>query len=192
MAPRISVIIPTLGRPHLARTLRSVVEQYPYQIVVVGDPAGNMDHAQRVCDYFGVPLEIVPADEHKQGYAQRTHGMSLAQGTHLAFLDDDDAWTPGAHTAMKERAADVPVVFRMAHPELGVLWRTPKVMFSNVGTPMFLIPNRPKDLGSWRPYLSRLDNRVTGGGDFLFLLETADRMGGLMWDDRVVCSVRPN
>lgn len=192
MATRLSVVIPTLGRPHLARTLRSVREQHPHEVILVADPAGDLEHVQRVARYFWLHVHEAPSDEHGNGYAQRQHGMTVATGTHLVFLDDDDAWTPGAHAAYLDRACDRPVIFRMDHPQLGVLWRSPTMMFANIGTPMILVPNQPEKLGTWQPHLGLLSNRRTGGGDYRFLIETIEKMGAPLWDERVVCRVRPN
>ncbi|MDZ7736252.1 MAG: glycosyltransferase [Gammaproteobacteria bacterium] len=90
--PTISVVIPTCDRPGLlAEAVDSVVGQTlpPVQIVVVDN--GNepvslapVDADTRVDVIRGFP---------RMGVAQaRNIGAILSIGSHVAFLDDDDAW----------------------------------------------------------------------------------------------------
>lgn len=192
MTPSISVILGTLGRPHLARSIRSLTDQQtPVEVVLVADPAGNVPHIRRVAEYFGVAVHEQASETSRRGDDQKNHGMSLATGTHLAFLDDDDEAAPGSIAAMLDRASDRPVLFRMDHPDLGAVWRTPTLRFGNIGTPCLLIPNQPSRLGTWAPFLGLPSNKAVGGGDFHFLMGTVERMGAPMWDERMVCRVRP-
>lgn len=194
MGARLSIIVSTLGRPHLARTLRSIAEQQPDEIIVVADLAGNLDHAERVADNFGAAFYTEVSNEYGRGNAQKTFGITQAQGTHIAFMDDDDSYLPGAIDAMRERATDRPVIFRMEvgpcvlrgvnHPNGVTLWKRPVLEYANVGTPCFLVPNDPNRLGEWVPHVD------CNGGDFTFITGCAEKMGGVWWDDRVVCKVR--
>lgn len=125
-----------------------------------------------------------------RGYQARTKGMLQATGTHLAFLDDDDVYVPGAIDTMRAHACDRPVIFRMDDPFHGIIWRTPELTYGNVGTPMFLVPNDPDRLGAWEPVeFGRGPGR---GGDFHFITGCVDRMGTPVWRTEVICRVRPH
>ena len=73
---RISVVIPTTGRASLEATKASAAGAY--EIIVVEDSTGD------------------------NGYTPRTKGMLQATGTHIAFMDDDDVYTPGALEVMQQ------------------------------------------------------------------------------------------
>jgi glycosyltransferase involved in cell wall biosynthesis len=159
----ISVIIPTLGRDSLADAKESCAGAD--EIIVIENQDG--DH----------------------GYSARTRGIQKAAGSHLAFLDDDDVYTAGAIELMREAACDVPVIFKMDHHQHGVMWRQPFLEFGNVGTPMFLVPNRPELLGEWKEHAPGFKEP---GGDFSFISGCVEKMGGVMWRDEIVCTVRPD
>lgn len=88
-----SVVIPTRDRPNLVRTaLRSVLEQTldDFEVIIVDD--GSVEPLEAPTEP-GVRLirsvtSLGPA-------GARNLGAGLANGEVLAFLDDDDTWTPG-------------------------------------------------------------------------------------------------
>lgn len=184
MAVKLSVVIPTLGRPTLKDTLASCADAD--EIVVVLDTArggtlpcelpGNAVFAQ---GDFGVT----------GGHAGRAHGITLTTGTHLAFFDDDDVYTPGAMDVLRGAACDRPVVFKMDHYAHGILWRAPVVEFGNVSTQMFMVPNDPSRFGVWDPHIPGLREP---GGDYTFLKGCVERMGEPVWRDELVAVLRPS
>ena len=181
---RLSVVIPTLGRPSLARTLASCADAD--QIVLVLDTAQG-GH---------LPCEIGPNVTFTTGnfgvtggHAGRVHGIGLATGTHLAFMDDDDEYTPGAIDLMREAACDVPVIFRMDHYAHGILWRDREVRFGNVSTQMYVVPNEPDKLGHWEPHIPGIPEP---GGDYTFMVGCVQRMGGPVWREEIVAKLRPD
>ena len=157
----ISVIIPTTGRDTLARAEASCADAD--EVIVVPNADGD------------------------RGYKARTEGMRRATGTHLAFLDDDDVYAPGALQVMRAAACDRPVIFRMDASSigLGVLWADPVLRYANVGTPMCLVPNDPARLGVWEPH------EGDRGGDYTFIRGCVERMGDPVWREEVVAVVRP-
>lgn len=184
MAVKLSVIIPTLGRDSLKATLASCADAD--EIVVVLDTArgGTMpcelpSNAVFAQGDFGVT----------GGHAGRAHGVTLATGTHLAFFDDDDVYTPGAIEIMRANAADVPVIFRMDHYAHGILWRDKTVRFGNVSTQMFMVPNDPARFGTWEPHVPGIPEP---GGDYTFLQGCCDRMGAPVWRDEIIAVLRPH
>lgn len=154
---RISVIIPTIGRDTLGAALLSCA------------------------DADEVIVEFNKDNDH--GYSARTRGMQRATGTHIAFLDDDDTYTSNAISLMREAACDSPVIFRMEYVNGSQLWRTQSVSLANVGTPMFLVPNKPELLGEWRAWVG------DSCGDYRFISETVNKMGEPVWRPEVVCNV---
>ena len=70
----------------------------------------------------------------------------------------------------------MPVIFRMDHPQHGILWREPELRFGNVGTPMFLVPNKPELFGEWKAHNPSLKEP---GGDYTFIKGCVEKMGGV-------------
>ena len=106
--PDVSVVIPTTGRPSLAEA-----------VATARDQQGVSVHVVVVCDLAEVPAgvarlrgqidEIVCTGGGRRGSFARNLGVRhAAPGSHIAFLDDDDAWLPG------KLAAQLPVLERLA------------------------------------------------------------------------------
>lgn len=192
---RLSIIIPTLGRPTLGAALHSIARQLGKhdEVILIADTAGNVDHArQLVVDPLGDFSDCrwryseIGGDSSGPGYLQRTYGMMLARGTHLAFMDDDDVFLHGAFDAMR-RTPDVgrPAIFRMRHPLLGMLWKDERLAYGNVSSQMLLVPNRQSRLGEWAPHTDGV------GGDFTFISGCVERMGAPVWCKAVVADISP-
>ncbi|PDV97072.1 glycosyltransferase family 2 protein [Candidatus Chloroploca asiatica] len=96
MSERISVIIPVYnGERFLAEAIQSVLDQTlpPDEIIVVDD--GSTDNTAAIVAGLAStsPLPICYVDQENQGpAAARNHGIRLAKGDFLAFLDADDLW----------------------------------------------------------------------------------------------------
>ncbi|HEX4490212.1 MAG TPA: glycosyltransferase [Acidimicrobiia bacterium] len=92
MAPEFSVVIPTFGRPEfLAAAIDSVLAQTvtDFEVVVVDDAspqAAVLPPDSRV--------RLVRRATNGGPPAARNSGIDAAQGRYVAFLDDDDVWTP--------------------------------------------------------------------------------------------------
>ena len=106
-----STIIPTVGRPSLARAVESVLSQQlpglPFEVIVVNDTVVN-DAVVNDAVVNDAPAPLPPApwqqDErvriiqtrgHERSVARNT-GAAIARGQYLHFLDDDDWLLPGA------------------------------------------------------------------------------------------------
>lgn len=93
--PKVSVVITAYNRPELLkRALDSATAQtYPsIEIIVVDDHSpcdvkGVVEAAEKPVKFFRMP---------RNGGANiaRNKGIDLASGAFIAFLDDDDEWTP--------------------------------------------------------------------------------------------------
>lgn len=91
--PAVSVVIPVYnGQLYLKDALDSVRAQtYPTtEIIVVDD--GSTDHSCDVARCFS-QVQIL-SQPHQGAAAARNHGIQVAQGEYIAFLDADDLWLP--------------------------------------------------------------------------------------------------
>jgi hypothetical protein len=132
-------------------------------------------------------LHVIHDASKDYGNTVRNEWMQKCTGTHIAFLDDDDVYTPDAIAAMEAMASsDHLSIFRMNHME-GILWRDKRFKFTNFGTPCLVVPNQPELLGTWRAF-----TEFGRGGDWMFAEETVKNMGGPTWCDHVVALIRPH
>lgn len=91
--PLVSVIIPVHnGERFLADTIQSVLDQtYPsFELIVVDD--GSTDSSAEIVQ--SVPGIRYFYQENQGVAAARNRGVAAARGNLLAFLDQDDLWTP--------------------------------------------------------------------------------------------------
>lgn len=194
---RLSIIIPTIGRAGLRATLASLFPQVTEadQVIVVAD--GKHDEAQAIAEKCGFPVTYHTMKKSSDtGYSARHRGMSLATGTHLVFMDDDDIFTETALRSIRTVASENPekiLIFRMIYAKDGrTLWHTPELRYGNVGSPMIVTPNIPARLGKWQP--SKFSKRPGGGGgDYEFVTSTAklSPSGAVIFRKEIVCIVRP-
>jgi glycosyltransferase involved in cell wall biosynthesis len=92
--PRVSVVIPAYNSGKLlGQTLESVLNQSFRDLEVILVDDGSTDDTTRVADAFGPPVRVVR--QRNQGpSAARNHGVEVARGPFIAFLDADDLWLP--------------------------------------------------------------------------------------------------
>lgn len=196
----LSVVIPTLGRSSLTRTLKSVMPQLidGDELIVIADTAGDVWNSRRAlmrcrrglhAKHVWSHLVSGPGNEEGQGYSQREFGVRYADKSHIVFIDDDDIYAEGALALFREHACEVPVIFRMDHPYLGLVWNTPELRFGNVGTPMFVVPNKKSKLGEWKSHTVIGGKPV--GGDYEFIRGSVENLGGPIWREEVVAIVNP-
>jgi glycosyltransferase involved in cell wall biosynthesis len=96
-APQVSVVIPTLNRWPLLerRALPSALAQanVEFEVVVVDD--GSTDETPARLAQLQEPRLRTVRHEQRRGLGQaRNSGIAAARGEWLAFLDDDDLWSP--------------------------------------------------------------------------------------------------
>lgn len=93
----VSVIIPTFNRAYcLCRAIDSALNQtHPALEVVVIDDGSTDGTKELVQGAYGNDARLKYARQDNRGVsAARNHGLRLAQGDYVAFLDSDDAWKP--------------------------------------------------------------------------------------------------
>lgn len=191
--PTLSLVIPTIGRPTLARTLASVRQQLwraGDEVLLVGD--GPQPIARDLWNQFKLPGRYLETEivlgHWGHGVRNWVFDNNHAIGQFVMALDDDDELTPQAVDTVRRAIAaapDQPHLFRMSGvPGLGTLWKVKELAEQNVGTPMFVTPNDSGRLGRYT---------LRYGGDFDFIQATCAMYGNdLTWHPEVICRVRPN
>lgn len=195
------MIVPTIGRPCLSRSLTSISEQLlpGDELVVVGDGVqpdarAAFQYAKSMQSFRGRAVYLeADCDRSVFGNFQRDCGMAEAIGDLVLFMDDDDVYVPGALQAVRrsaEAAPGRPLIFRArwgaGHHAHGVeLWADPVVRVGNVATPMVALPND-------RYAVCWMDGNDRGVvSDFEFLGAAIAEAGEPVWDETVVATVRP-
>lgn len=189
------MIVPSVGRPSLAGTLKSVDSIFVDEIIVSPDGRHAFDSCDAVImetklSFPSVSL-LQPIEEsrmNQRGHPQRNRGMLIAASPWLCFLDDDDVFVEGAFSQIiMGLEGYVPHIFQMRFvngsggEEAGsVLWQEPVLRECNVGTPMFVVPNRQM---GWWPSVQ--------AGDYRFIEETCRAQGDPVFVETVICEVRP-
>ena len=96
-APEITVVIPTRNRWELLarRALPSALAQeaVDHEVVVVDD-ASTDETPARLSEVEDPRVRLVPLDERAGVASARNAGIATARGAWIAFLDDDDVWSP--------------------------------------------------------------------------------------------------
>jgi len=203
----LSVIVPTVGRPSLARTLRSLLCQrsrLTWEVILVGDthaPQGGP--ATWAHQLAAVPQTLVgiPAaryvehdgGRHAWGHPQRNFGATVARGRYLAWLGDDDVYLPGAFEAIRTALTAEPeprvFLFRWIPPwKAPVLWEEAGVLLQDhIDAEQIVCPNDPERMGTW--------NAGRYQGDYDFIRETVDKWGGterVVWRPEVIAQAQPS
>ena len=184
--PTLSVIIPTIGRPTLKRTLDSIRAQQLVdgdEVLVVQD--GPPDEATRAIVEESRIAHYMATGKRAGdfGATPRNFGMAVAGGEYLASMDDDDTYTEGAFGVIRRAAArhpDRPLMFRIFGPSSEKrLWRFKTIRMGNVGSTMFVAPNVPGKVGRWGNHRAQ---------DFQFIHSTLALWpaGSLVWCPEVI------
>jgi hypothetical protein len=168
----ISFIVPTIGRPSLAKTLASIETQPGDEILVVGGVNPVSSHPRVRC------IPCAPGGDF--GHKERNFATPMARCRYIAHIDDDDVYAPGTRALMADAIQQTPgrpVIFRMQFPNGLTLWQEPVVRCGNLGTPCFLIPNRPTMMGQWASFV---------GGDCAFLESSKWKAEDYVWRPEVI------
>lgn len=173
--------MPTIGRPSLLKTLKSI-ECWPGdEIIVIGQTA------LQVGDYNMRYIKYVPCEPGKDwGHTERNIATPLAKCRYIAHIDDDDTYAHGTRSLMAdaiEKTPGRPVLFRMRFPNGITLWDDPVLRCGNVGTPMILIPNMPTRFGTWQSFV---------GGDCAFLEGCKWQREEFVWRPEVIALLGHN
>ena len=96
MNDKVSVIIPTRNRPHLvSRAVRSALAQTYKEIEVIVVLDGPNDLAfDALKEFDDSRMKVLVLPENVGPSGARNAGAQAAEGPWIAFLDDDDEWSP--------------------------------------------------------------------------------------------------
>lgn len=149
-APSFSIVLPTLGRPTLERTLASCVPQLSArdEVIVVRDSFEDPDDVHRVRERvasFGPQFRYLEHDAgfHCFGVTQGNVGFAQATGDVFLAIGDDDAYASHALATLRTVMAHDParpVLFQFLTPWREILWDEPRMMRSRIGGGCIAIP----------------------------------------------------
>jgi len=123
VTPRVSIVLPTFQRPELlAKAIDTVKGQTveDWELIVVDDNDPMHPDRARTVDVMASyasdrRIMVVSHASNRGGAAARNSGIRVARAPWIAFLDDDDEWSPSKverQLAVAERAeADVALVY---------------------------------------------------------------------------------
>jgi glycosyltransferase involved in cell wall biosynthesis len=97
MTPEISIIMPVLnGERFIAQSIESICRQTftDYELLVIDD--GSTDRTREIVHGFAgrLNLKYVHHETNKGITPSINHGLRLASGAFISFLDHDDLWLP--------------------------------------------------------------------------------------------------
>lgn len=127
--PLVSIITPTYNRPEwLGEAIASVLAQSfeDWEMLVVDD--GSEPSAQSVVDSFNDTRLRCLRLNHVGRSAARNHGLELARGEYVGFLDDDDLFHP--------TKLDLEVAFLKTHPEIDIVGSGYRVTYNDGTAPL--------------------------------------------------------
>lgn len=180
----ISVVIPTIGRYSIRRTLESILGQTRKQdeVVVVGDGPCKFKH--NFFQDFGPQVRYyeLPFRTWDWGGVPRNIGIRHSKNEYIAFMDDDDIYLKKAFNAMHQaidRHKGRAFLFRMQHRDK-IIWDTQELKVGNVSTQMILMPNNKERIPFWESNYE---------ADFKFISDLADLQPAhapIMWMPAVI------
>lgn len=187
-----SVIIPTIGRYTLERTLRSIRLSSDDEVIVISD--GKRPIAKAICKeirpQMPYKLRFIKGPRTENwGNEQRNLGIDKANGDWLMFIDDDDIFVPDAFIHVRQALTKrKPHIFRMLnhHFNRQILWRRKKIAIGNIGTPMLCVPNEIDFLGRWPEH-----KEYAGDAHFLGTLIKKWPKHSIVWCKDIIVICRP-
>lgn len=93
--PKVSVIIGSYNaEKYIEETIRSVLNQTykDYELIVIDD--GSSDNTVKIIEQLLSPPHKLVAQKNAGEAAARNHGLKIANGEYIAFLDHDDLFHP--------------------------------------------------------------------------------------------------
>lgn len=117
--PLVSVIVPTFNRPDSLRAAAESVNAQTYasiQLIVVDDSTTPTETALKGLDLDAIAeIHFIRSANPQGAAAARNRGIAAADGTYVAFLDDDDRWE-------SEKIEKQVAAFEAAAPDVGVVY----------------------------------------------------------------------
>jgi glycosyltransferase involved in cell wall biosynthesis len=112
--PLVSVVITTYNRAnYVAETIESVARQTYTNVEIIVIDDGSTDDTSAIVERLAPDVRYIWQENSERG-AARNHGLRLAKGEFIAFLDSDDLWLP---TKLERE-----VEFLDANPRIGLVY----------------------------------------------------------------------
>jgi len=194
VTPWLSVVVPTVGRETLERTLASLSaqpESAGVEVVVVADTHGgftsDLAKARTLVERAGHRWLEYDAGLHCVGQPQRTYGAKSSSAPWVWFSQDDNVAAQDS-LATIEMAIDVqprprPLFFRFTSYWREDIWRFPQLTLGNIDADCLVFPRHIAQQVEWG---------MRYEGDF----DAANRAlaisgGDVAWINEVVSIARP-
>ena len=114
MNSRVTVIVPVYNsEKHIHKCLQSLLDQTYKNIEIILVDDGSTDRCPQICDEYAAKYQQVRTIHQKNRGVScaRNHGLEMATGTKIAFVDSDDWIQPAMMeemvSAAEEHAADI-------------------------------------------------------------------------------------
>jgi glycosyltransferase involved in cell wall biosynthesis len=107
--PLVSIIIPLYNSEnHIAETINSAIQQtwLNKEIIIIDD--GSTDNSLAIIRHFESDYVKIYTQKNQGASAARNHGLQLARGRYIQFLDADDLLSPNKIEAQLELLANYP------------------------------------------------------------------------------------
>jgi glycosyltransferase involved in cell wall biosynthesis len=94
--PQVSIILPTFnGEKTIKTAMHSVLRQsfFNWELIIIDD--GSTDNTRECIERYSVKdsrIILISHEKNKGLQESLNHGLSLARGTYIARIDDDDVW----------------------------------------------------------------------------------------------------
>jgi glycosyltransferase involved in cell wall biosynthesis len=200
MEPLVSIVIPTYNRSGvISQTIDSVLHQtYPrWELLIIDD--GSTDNTSALVAAYNDPrIHYFPMEHSGVIGKVRNHGMKMAAGEFIAFLDSDDLWSRGkleCQLSLFKKFPEADFVFSNGN-EFGELAITPPdqedIFAGNVFLPIILEHRFSLFVSSWVVRRSVfettgwIDESMRSGGDVDFFLTMAYSYQGVFTNQRLV------
>lgn len=189
----LSVVLPTMGRPTLERTLGSLADQLRAgdEVLVVSD--GHITSVYEACGRWNSLLGERPfrylvckTVAGGVGQEQRNFALDLAQGDYVSFIGDDDIYLPGALDSIRAAERECPgarFLFRWDSWQAGVLWREKAVRPGWIGDHAAVFPRAAG--------LARFGLHYEGDFDFIRDTLAMNPETPLVWRPEMIAICRP-
>lgn len=106
MSAKISVIVPVYKvEPYLSRCLDSIINQTYRNLEIILVDDGSPDHCGEICDEYARQDSRIRVIHKSNGGLSdaRNHGIDVATGDYIAFVDSDDYVTTDMYEKMLAR-----------------------------------------------------------------------------------------
>ncbi len=180
----INVILTTIGRESLLRTLNSLLFQLnenDYLTIISDD---FHDYVRGRLSKIGLKCSVIHiSNSNKLGYwghASRNKYQNSLPGDYICNADDDDRYTEGAFDKIREVVKEKKLYIFKHQDNRNFAWSIEgKVELGNIGTSCGVIPNT-HNLPNWE---------LVYGGDASFYIELAKQIE-CEWVDHVIYKVK--